>query len=325
MASVELESLMWGHKTIKSSSTGHVYEGWEYNRAEKATGGVGISNEIYNASEKVIKYLTFTYVAYNQVGDQVKCTVKGEYEAKGRLTGPIDPNEKATVKWDVLWYNPTISEVAIKEIHVEFMDGSEETIDGNDIIKTSSHESVYYKKRGKAEHEEALKRAEERKKADEEQKQNEILSKKRASVIKWSILAVIVVIIAISVIVHFINQSQYDIDNLELNVTDKINDQAYNNGVYIIFEFNVENKGKVEAESYSGILTVSDKEGNVLMEGEVNIYNIKAKEETKAQIKFTMSRDSQTEQLWNTAFEDLVFSFEPESARFEGGAVKTAS
>lgn len=173
MASIELASIFWGHKGIKSSSYAGVYEGWEYSKPNSA-GGVGIKNTVYNASEKVMKYLTFTYVAYNQVGDVIKCGTTGNVEAYGKLTGPIQPNELATVTWDVLWYNPTVSNVAIKEIHIEYMDGTEETVLGSDIMNTSSKESVYYQKRGKLEEEER-----ERRRQEEEKKKQELEEKQK--------------------------------------------------------------------------------------------------------------------------------------------------
>lgn len=323
MAAIELVSLLWGHKEVKTSSVAGVYEGWTYRRPSKVTGGVGIHNEIYNASEKEIKYLTFTYVAYNQVGDLIRCTVKGEAEARGKLTGPIAPNETASVDWDVLWYNPTISSVAIQEILVQFMDGTEETVSGSEILKTSDENSVYYQKRGKAEREEALKRAEERKKCEEEREKEKARAKKRSKIIKLTVLGVVLAIIAGCVISFFVKQAQYDIDNFRVEITDKTNDSYNNVGVYVVFDFNVENKGKIDASNLKGILTVTDQSGNVLMVGNAGISDIAANAQTTAQVRFTMSRDEKSEALWNTEYENLTFKFEIESVSFEDGTYKT--
>lgn len=106
--------------------------------------GVGVKHKYFNATDKVMKYITFTYVAFNSVGDQVKCTVSGKVAASGRLTGPIEPNCWGYVDWDVLWYNPTVSEVVLAEVHIEYMDGSEETIAGKDVADVDEEGSVYY-------------------------------------------------------------------------------------------------------------------------------------------------------------------------------------
>ena len=106
--------------------------------------GVGVRHRYFNASDKVMKYITFTYVPYNDVGDQVCCTINKKVEAAGRLTGPVEPKEVGSVEWDVLWYNPTISEIQLAEVSIEYMDGSKETLIGNDIGDMDAEGSVYY-------------------------------------------------------------------------------------------------------------------------------------------------------------------------------------
>lgn len=182
MAGVELISLNWGHQTMEYSKV------WERSvevfKVEEANvaGGVDIKTEIYNASDKVIKYITFSYVAYNAVGDVISCTIKKKNVVAGKLTGPIGVNKTATAVFENMWYNNTVSKIAIKEITVQYMDDSLETIAGKELVcvyngphKTRmNYNSVYYEKRGRAE--EAAARAEEereRKRKEEERKQAE--------------------------------------------------------------------------------------------------------------------------------------------------------
>lgn len=131
--------------------------------------GVGVTHTYFNATDKVMKYITFTYTAFNPVGDQVKCTVSGNTFASGKLTGPIEPNYWSYIEWDTLWYNPTVSKVILTEVHIEYMDGSEETIDGKDVVDMDEEGSVYYETIKKpAEAKAAEERAAREKKAAEE-------------------------------------------------------------------------------------------------------------------------------------------------------------
>lgn len=172
---LEVGSLQLGTTELRFTSSGSSYEGWSYGKPNVA-GGIGVKHEIYNASEKSMKYITFVYVPYNQVGDVVACTTTRTIEARGKLTGPVNPNEKSEVQWEVLWYNPTITNVKLKEVIIQYMDDTQVSINGEDIKNIYSHDSVYYEKRGKQEEAnraEAAKAREEKKKADEEKKKAE--------------------------------------------------------------------------------------------------------------------------------------------------------
>lgn len=160
MSAIEIDGVLTGHNGIKTRSDGSVYEGWIIGKAN-SVGGIGCSHRIFNATEKTIKYVTFTYLPYNQVKDVVKCQTNGRSEASGKLTGPIEPKEECAVQWDALWYNPTISKVAIKEVHVEYMDGTDEIIPGDQILTFFSPDSVHHKLK------------EEKKAAEEARKQQE--------------------------------------------------------------------------------------------------------------------------------------------------------
>lgn len=167
---LEVGILTPGTTELMFTRSGSSYKGWSYGKPNVA-GGIGVKHEIYNASEKGIKYITFVYVPYNQVGDAVACTTTGQIEVRGKLTGPIKPDEKSEVQWDVLWYNPTITKVTLKEVIIQYMDDTQITINGEDIKNIDSHDSVYYEKHGKQE--EAIRAAaakarEEKRKAEEE-------------------------------------------------------------------------------------------------------------------------------------------------------------
>lgn len=106
---------------------------------------VEVSHDYYNAGEKEIKYITFSYVPYNSVNDVVACTVSRKTEVSGQLTGPIEPKGEGSVTWDTLWFNPTVTKVVLTEVHIQFMDNTEELIDGKDIVSMDDENSAYYR------------------------------------------------------------------------------------------------------------------------------------------------------------------------------------
>ena len=156
MSTIEIGYLFTGHKEIKVLSNGSTYEGWS--RGANAANGIGVEHEIYNSGDKAIKYITFTYIPSNRVGDTISCQISGKSEVNCQLTGPFFPDEKSEVRWDCLWYNPTVSEVTIKEIRVQYMDDTEEIIPGAEVKHTSDKNSVYYEKHGKKQMEEYAKK-----------------------------------------------------------------------------------------------------------------------------------------------------------------------
>ena len=150
MSTLEVGRLMPGTTELKFRDNGSSYEAWSVGHHNNV-GGIGVKHEYYNASDKTMKYITFVYVPYNRVGDVVACSTTGTVEARGKLTGPIQPNTKSSIEWEVLWYNPTITKVVLKEVIIQYADDSEETLSGEDIKNIDSTDSVYYKKRGKKE------------------------------------------------------------------------------------------------------------------------------------------------------------------------------
>ena len=106
--------------------------------------GVKVSHEFYNSSEKEIKYITFSYVPYNSVNDPVTCTASGKSEASGKLTGPISPKYKGYIKWENMWYNPTVTYAILTRVIVQYMDNSEEVIEGKDIVSMHDENGAYY-------------------------------------------------------------------------------------------------------------------------------------------------------------------------------------
>ena len=115
-----------------------------------SAGGVDFSiTWQYLDNSKDIKYLDYTVVPYNCVGDPVK----GKYDSgrfTGRITGPISASEfkdgrfkKERSYWGTAWYNNTICSIKIVKVEVEYMDGTK-YIYVKELPKISSPYLQYY-------------------------------------------------------------------------------------------------------------------------------------------------------------------------------------
>jgi len=73
--------------------------------------GVDFSIEwIYTNPKKKIKYIYFTVVPYNEVGDIQTCDISGHASFTGKVTGPISTDSPHNeTYWSTAWYNSTIS------------------------------------------------------------------------------------------------------------------------------------------------------------------------------------------------------------------------
>lgn len=124
--------IMWevspGHIEYVSGKTGQVWQ-----TGPNSAGGVGVRFRYRNDGEKTIKYATFTVAPYNAVQD-IQRSATGGHSAVGlKVTGPIEAGGSGEYTFANVWYNPTITTVALTKIHLQYMDGSEETVAGSDI------------------------------------------------------------------------------------------------------------------------------------------------------------------------------------------------
>lgn len=149
-SAIEIGNLRVGTTVRVSNSDGTSRRQWK-DGAVNSADGIGIRYLIYNATDKPIKYISVEFLPYDTVGEITRCNTTGKDMHAVKLVGPFNVNEKAGFKEDVVWYNPTIKEVKIRKVHIEYMDGTEETINGEDLVDISDKKSVYYRKRGRKE------------------------------------------------------------------------------------------------------------------------------------------------------------------------------
>ena len=102
-----------------------------------SAGGVSLYIGFKNMSDKVIKYITFEVVPYNAVGDIVYCDIRDYANFRGQATGPYAKGEGLAGNnsgyWDCAWYNYSITDVELKSIDIEYMDGTRESLSGNEL------------------------------------------------------------------------------------------------------------------------------------------------------------------------------------------------
>lgn len=98
-----------------------------------SAGGVDAIVFYKNLSDKTIKYFYWEGYAKNAVGDIVESEIGGRELFGGKDTGPIKPRKTGGGCWDCIIYNSTARKLIITEVAIEYMDGTELKIQGNEI------------------------------------------------------------------------------------------------------------------------------------------------------------------------------------------------
>lgn len=79
----------------------------------------------FNDISKTIKYIYFTVIPYNDVGDIQTGSIGRHSSFTGKETGPIKARDWINEsRWGNAWYNGTITCVKITKVRVVYMDGS---------------------------------------------------------------------------------------------------------------------------------------------------------------------------------------------------------
>jgi len=107
-----------------------------YTGTPNSVGGVGTIVFPRITTPKAIKYISMTFSAYNEVGDKVVGSIKGNNTFTGKVTGPLNFGDKVHWwEWKNAWYNSSIHCIKLLSVEVEYMNGSEETYEGEDVTK----------------------------------------------------------------------------------------------------------------------------------------------------------------------------------------------
>ena len=88
------------------------------------TEGTSFKVRVSNPTEKTIKYITFSVVGLNAVGDPVRDRIKGGPTMVVRAIGPIEKDEGGTYNWEYMWHTDIVEKFRITEVKVQYMDNS---------------------------------------------------------------------------------------------------------------------------------------------------------------------------------------------------------
>lgn len=98
-----------------------VYQSFSKNSADGITIGFAAINI---STSKTVKYIRTTWELFNKVGDPVEGENSGSSTAKVRLTGPIEPMEGGSSKFENVWYSTTGVCAELRGLQIEHIDGS---------------------------------------------------------------------------------------------------------------------------------------------------------------------------------------------------------
>lgn len=104
--------------------------------ASPHTDGTGFEVEVFNPTKKPMKYITFTVVGINAVGDPVRDGVRGNSSTL-RGIGPIEPGETASYSKEYMWMTDIVQSFRIKSVKVEYMDGSSRIVSDVNKVRLS--------------------------------------------------------------------------------------------------------------------------------------------------------------------------------------------
>jgi hypothetical protein len=104
--------------------------------ASSHTEGTGFEVEVFNPTKKTMKYVTFTVVGLNAVGDPVRDSVRGNSPTL-RGIGPIEPGETGSYSKDYMWMTDIVQSFRIQSVKVEYMDGSSRIVSDVNKVRLS--------------------------------------------------------------------------------------------------------------------------------------------------------------------------------------------
>lgn len=94
----------------------------------KYTEATGFKLEVYNPTQKTIKYIRVELMGMNAVDDPVRDRFGGSAIKQVRGIGPIEPQDFGSYTFEHLWFTDTVEWAKLVSLRVDYMDGSSKTI-----------------------------------------------------------------------------------------------------------------------------------------------------------------------------------------------------
>lgn len=100
---------------------------WSFYDESEYTEGTSIKFRVYNPTLKTIKYIWFTVIGYNPVGDKVTDIRKGS-SITVKAVGPIKRGESGLYEFDYVWLTDMVETMKVSTIKIQYMDNSIRTL-----------------------------------------------------------------------------------------------------------------------------------------------------------------------------------------------------
>ena len=132
MSSISVGSIEVGHYA-------RAFNGGKYwaNGQPDSAGGIDVRFFMRNNTEKTIKYMFFHLTPYNRVNDAVSSSIGHQNSQSLKFTGPFEPTREREAYCKNCWYNNSIVSAKLDSVEIEYMDGTTEKLEGNQIEHTS--------------------------------------------------------------------------------------------------------------------------------------------------------------------------------------------
>ena len=118
--------------------------------------------------------------------------------------------------------------------------------------------------------------------------------------------------------------SQYSSERFDFMITSKRNDDYNSSYVYLIFDYTISSDSDREINYFCGYMTIKNKDGRVLTQGDIKLSCSVAPEgEYAGAIRWQMTNDDEAVELWNMDYSELEILFRITRIDFENGTVKT--
>jgi len=97
---------------------------WSFGYSNEYSKFVDVDITVINPYKKKIKYIWFTLIAFNPVGDPVRHGINGKSEITVQGVGPIEYAAKGTYNFEDVFYSSVIETMRVKQIKIQFFDGT---------------------------------------------------------------------------------------------------------------------------------------------------------------------------------------------------------
>lgn len=116
---------------------------WSYYDESEYTEGTSAKITVYNPTNKTIKYLWFSFVGFNAVGDKVIDRRSGTSAVLKKAIGPIAKGETGSYKFEYVWFTDIVETAKIASIKVQYMDGTLKIIQNpKSITLSTKHKNI---------------------------------------------------------------------------------------------------------------------------------------------------------------------------------------